>query len=260
VRTFLSATEQHEFTSAVRGRNFVLSVALPQSYHSSDKRYPVVYVLDGDGLFGMVGSLTEVATWTAEVPEVIAVCIGYGADSYDEWGQLRQRDLDLPTATPDGLPDDDRPQPDVFLAALADEIVPFVDRSYRTDPGDRCLYGYSSGGFFVLYALLQRSPVFHRYLSGGAFGYETMGYLLKEAERLKDSDHAQQPAHVFLGMSELEAPSCVAAMHEFVDILATAGHGGFHFHSEVYPSERHNAAGIVLTYLHGLRAVFAGFD
>ena len=52
MRTFLSDTEQQEFFSATRGRSYVLSVVLPEGYDTSEKRYPVVYVLDGDLNFG----------------------------------------------------------------------------------------------------------------------------------------------------------------------------------------------------------------
>ena len=121
------------------------------------------------------------------------------------------------------------PQPDVFLQALTDDIVPFVDRTYRTDPDNRCLYGYSAGGLFVLYALLQQSRTFHRYLSGGGFGYSTMGYFCDEAQRVTGGDTWRVPlrprppgnlaGHVFVAMGEQEARSCVSAMHEFVEML-----------------------------------------
>lgn len=257
MRTFLSDTEQHEIFSPTRGRGYVVSVVLPEGYRSSDKRYPVVYVLDGDVILGMVASLTGVAAWMGEVAERITVCVGYGAESYDGWADLRELDLAFP-----GTPVDDlrlpasRPQPEVFLAALADDIVPFVDDTYRTDPGDRSLYGYSWGGFFVLYALLQRLPTFHRYLSGGAFGYWTMGYLCHQAQLVKESGRGLA-ARVFVAMSEHEAPSCVAAMHEFVDTLTAAGGPDFRLVGEVFPTEGHNAAAVALTYLHGLGEVFA---
>jgi len=257
MRTFLSDIEQHEIFSPIRGRRYALSVVLPDGYGSSDKRYPVIYVLDGDVILGMVASLTGVAAWTGEVGERITVCVGYGADSYDEWADLREVDLAFPGAMVGALADPARrPQPEVFLAALTDDIVPFVDDTYRTDPGDRSLYGYSWGGFFVLYALLQRSQTFHRYLSGGGFIDLTMGYLCHQAQLVKDSGRGLA-ARVFVGMSEHEAPSCVAAMHEFVGTLTAAGGEDFRLVGEVYPTEGHNAAAIALTYLHGLRSVFA---
>jgi hypothetical protein len=130
---------------------------------------------------------------------------------------------------------------------LIDDIVPFVDRTYRTDPDDRCLHGYSAGGFFVVYALPQQSRTFHRYLSGSGFGYSTMGYLCDEAQRVTGGDTWRVPlrprppgnlaGHVFVAMAEHEAKSCVSAMHEFVEILEAAGSSDLHLVSEVFPTE-----------------------
>src|SRR3712207_7926770 len=44
----------------------------------------------------------------------------------------------------------------LFLDALTQEMIPFIEANYRTNPSDRCLYGYSSSGFFVLYALFHQ--------------------------------------------------------------------------------------------------------
>ena len=138
----LFGTRQHELFCGGRGRSYVLSVALPEDYHASRKRYPVVYILDGDILFGMAASLTMSAAWAQEAPELIAVGIGYGVDSYDQWAKLRELDLALPGATSHDATTANSPQPDLFLQTLREDIVPFVDHTYRTLPDDRCLYGY----------------------------------------------------------------------------------------------------------------------
>jgi uncharacterized protein len=180
VRASLFGTRQHELFCGGRGRSYVLSVALPEDYRDSRKRYPVVYILDGDILFGMA-ALTMSAAWAQEAPELIAVGIGYGVDSYDQWAKLRELDLALPGATSHDATTANSPQPDLFLQTLREDIVPFVDHTYRTLPDDRCLYGYSWGGFFVLYALLRAPDVFRRYISGSGFVDPTTEYLCREA-------------------------------------------------------------------------------
>lgn len=78
-----------------------------------------------------------------------------------------------------------------------------------------------------------------------------------EAQRLASAG-TSLVGHVFVAMSEQEPQTRISAMHEFVEKLETAGGSDLHLVSEVYPTERHSAAGIALTYLHGLRSVFAG--
>ena len=255
VRASLFGTRQHELFCGHRGRSYVLSVALPEYYHDSDKRYPVVYVLDSDALFGMAASLTVCAVWAQEAPELIAVGIGYGVDSYDQWAELREFDLALPGATshdPSGSAN--RPQPDLFLQTLREDIVPYIDHTYRTVPEDRCLYGYSWGGFFVMYTLLREPDAFRRYISGSGFVAATTEYLRREAELLKDRN-SNLTAAVYISVGEREREQ-VAALHEFVDILGGAPCSNLELSTEVFPDEGHNPGSIALTYLHGMRRVY----
>jgi predicted alpha/beta superfamily hydrolase len=47
-----------------------------------------------------------------------------------------------------------------FLDFLEHEVIPFVDRTYRTIPSDRGLLGHSYGGLFAIYALEQTAGAF----------------------------------------------------------------------------------------------------
>ena len=251
----LFGTYQHELFCESRGRSYVLSVALPEDYHASRKRYPVVYILDGDTLFGMAASLTMSAAWAQEAPELIAVGIGYGVDSYDQWAKLRELDLALPGATThDATNPSNSPQPELFLQTLHEDIVPFIDHTYRTLPDDRCLYGYSWGGFFVLYTLLHEPATFRRYMSGSGFVEPTTEYICREARHLRDrNSNLDATAYVSVGERERDQ---VAALHEFVDVLGGVRRMNLELSTEVYPSEGHGPAGIALTYLRGMRKVY----
>lgn len=95
-RTALFGTEERTLFCPTLGREYHLSVALPESYSTSTQPYPVIYVLDGDLFFGMAAGLTPIARWCVGVPEVIIVGISYGMESYEQWVQLRERDLKSP--------------------------------------------------------------------------------------------------------------------------------------------------------------------
>jgi uncharacterized protein len=84
-RTTLFGTEERTLFCSTPGREHHLSVALPDGYSSSTQAYPVIYVLDGDFIFGMAAGLTRFSNWFRGVPEAIIVGIGYGMDSVDEW-------------------------------------------------------------------------------------------------------------------------------------------------------------------------------
>ncbi len=58
-RAALFGTEARTLFSTIRGRDYHLSVALPDSYTTSTQAYPVIYVLDGDFNFGVAAGLTR---------------------------------------------------------------------------------------------------------------------------------------------------------------------------------------------------------
>jgi predicted alpha/beta superfamily hydrolase len=247
--------EQHMIFSRAGRRNFQLSVTVPDGYESSDRRHPVVYVLDGDVLAGMVASLTTPAQWAWEVPELIVVSIGYGVDNYDQWVETKGVDFSLPDITShDSAGSAGSSPPQLFLQALADDIVPFVDQAYRTTPDDRCLYGVSQAGFFVLYALFNRPELFQRYLSGSGVWQPQSSYLCETAQHVFDR-YEGRSIQLYLSLGELESEP-MAAFREFTNILTDLQDPHLDLTVEVYPNVGHDPELIALTYLHGLRNVY----
>ena len=56
----LDNTEQFSITSKyVEGETYIIQVGLPIGYSSSQKSYPVLYVSDGDYVFGMAKEIAE---------------------------------------------------------------------------------------------------------------------------------------------------------------------------------------------------------
>src|SRR5690348_15093389 len=138
-RTTIYGTEERTLVSTIVGQEYHLSIALPESYATSNQPYPVVYVLDGDLLFGMATALTPFTHWFTGVPEVIIVGISYAMTNIDQWVELRERDFKIPEVR-DAPPNS---AANLFLDALTQEMIPFIEANYRTNPSDRCLYGYS---------------------------------------------------------------------------------------------------------------------
>ena len=85
-RAALFGTEERTLFSTIRGREYHLSVALPDSYKTSTQAYPVIYVLDGDYNFGVAAGLTRFSNWFRKVPELIIVGIGYDMETSDAIG------------------------------------------------------------------------------------------------------------------------------------------------------------------------------
>src|SRR5438094_763831 len=68
------------FASQATGRTYHVYVRLPQNYAADpSKRYPIVYLLDGDSLFPILAASHLYLTIDDKLPEAIVVGIAYGS-------------------------------------------------------------------------------------------------------------------------------------------------------------------------------------
>jgi predicted alpha/beta superfamily hydrolase len=130
-------------------------VHLPASYNTSGNAYPVLYLLDGTPAFllEMIAVTTRLRN-DRNAPEMIIVAI----ENTD-----RNRDM-MPVVAKD-LPGP--PRAEIFLGFLEKELIPDMEKAYRTAQ-PRILQGKSLSGLFTIYALLARPTVFNAYVGCSA--------------------------------------------------------------------------------------------
>lgn len=130
-------------------------VYLPPSYHQGGRRYPVLYMHDGQNLFdrttGFAGQEWEVdetmQRLSAEGLEAIIVGLpNTGADRIHEYNPFRQLK---------GRGED-------YLAFITDTVKPMIDSDFRTlpDHDHTGIMGSSMGGLISMYGFFHRPDVF----------------------------------------------------------------------------------------------------
>ncbi|WP_411818705.1 alpha/beta hydrolase [Hyphococcus sp. DH-69] len=149
----------HLIKSETLGRSFHIYVNLPRAYDWGDDNYPVIYLLDGGMTYPVLSSYFLLMTIDEPMPEAIIVGISYGATSPAD-GNFRSTDYTLPSKEREhwgGAPQ--------FIQFLDEELLPFIDANYRTDPSHRVLFGQSLGGQFAIYAAMMRPDLFWGYIA-----------------------------------------------------------------------------------------------
>jgi predicted alpha/beta superfamily hydrolase len=135
-------------TSSVLGEVRAYTVRLPEGYaREPQRRYPVVYVLDGPPLDDHTAQGARPLAAAGQAPGLIVV----GIPNMQRSG--RARDFLPPFlkfARRDGTPFTGGA--DRFLRFIRDELVPRIERDYRTTR-PRLLVGHSLGAIFVSYSL-----------------------------------------------------------------------------------------------------------
>src|SRR6478609_5024349 len=131
-----------KFKSAIDSQEYVLYVQLPDNYAKSDKKYPVLYVTDGQWFFQSVLQAYYGHHYDGFVPDLIVVGITW-TDNYEA---NRGRDF-TPTHLESFSTSGNAAK---FLAVIKNEITRYIDSTYRTDKKDKALYGTSLGGLFAV--------------------------------------------------------------------------------------------------------------
>ena len=164
-------------------------VHLPASYNTSGDAYPVLYLLDGTPAFllEMIAITTRLRN-DRNAPEMIIVAI----ENTD-----RNRDM-MPVVAKD-LPGP--PRAEAFLGFLEKELIPDIEKTYRTAQ-PRLLEGKSLSGLFTIYALLARPTAFNAYVGCSAGWFtETSDYFLGLGRRAFRTVESFATRRVFMANS-----------------------------------------------------------
>jgi hypothetical protein len=127
--------------------------------------YPVLYVLDGEAMMGMVTGQLE---YLSESYKIIPSMIIVGIENTD-----RIRDL-TPThsiISPDGKPDTSANAfgknsggGEKMLQFIQQELMPYINHNYPAAPYN-ILYGHSLGGLMAVHALVNHPGLFNAYIA-----------------------------------------------------------------------------------------------
>jgi predicted alpha/beta superfamily hydrolase len=241
-------TRGHLLQSDALAGEVALTIWLPPSYESSDATYPVIYVLDAPMTFAFAAQGALITNFDEAMPEVLVVGVGEPLTSAYQWGSNRARDY-----APRPVPDDPASgQAGTFFDALQQEIVPFVDGQYRTDPTDRILWGHSLGGAFAVYALLERGGLFQRVIATSPAAYEQGVQLLNPDAWPEAGASVRANLFTSIGSQDVEYRP---GFDWLSDQVRPRGYADMRFETAIIPDCGHIGAS-TFGYLTGLRSVF----
>jgi hypothetical protein len=234
------------------GRQYQLHIGLPDSYATNPaRRYPVVYVTDGYWDFQKITAIHGCLVYDKYTPEFITVGLGYAGENLD-YGNLRRWEL---SPAPFGDNGEASGHAADFLKTIETEIIPLVDREYRTDPSCRVLCGASMGGLFTLYAMYSRPDLFQGYVAATPAVVLGNDWLFGYEEAFAKSGRAIK-ARLFAAVGGNESPGYVSGVLRFSQRIDSRKYEGLKYQFRIIEGERH--AGMQpIAYTYGLQFVFA---
>lgn len=252
--------QEMTLSSNVNGRTYVLRVRLPESYAAGGSDYPVMVVLDGEGLFNLASDLAPIEVgWSRApldrearpVPEVIIASVFLPRDPADPF---RRNFEYMPALSEDSQVPSSRDYmqkveklfgvkmkfggAENFFQVLAKEILPTIETVYRTDPSRRILVGSSASGCFAAYSLFKQPDLFSDYMIiSPAVPPEIL-----RMEAAWHAAHDDLPAHVLLttGERELSEPLGIfTATVKFSELLQSRRYPKLDLETWIVPDANH---------------------
>lgn len=222
---------------------------------SDNRKYPVIYLLDGSSNFYSVMGLVERLGETMIVPEMIIV----GIPNTDRF-------RDLTPSKPEA--DSTFPFPPTvgggkaFTSFLETELIPYIDSTYPTAPY-RMMIGHSLGDLMVINTLLHHSHLFNSYLAIDPSLWWDKDLMVKQADSVFRTVNYKSKS-LYLAMANNGIPdgrklddvmsdtsedtANARPMLLFSDILESGKSDGLRWKFHYYPDDNHNSVTTIATY------------
>lgn len=234
-------------SSMVNGQEYVLQISLPASYDKSNKKYPVVYLMDSQWDFPLLTALYGEQFYDRFIPELIIVGITWGGN-HPNYDSLRARDY-TPTnekrLSQSGAAEK-------FLSFIKKEVFPFMETNYRVDTNQKTLAGCSLGGLLTLYTLFTKPEMFSNYIAASpAFTWDNNVLYKYEAQYYSNPDHPS--AKLFMCVGGVE--SSVLGFQKLSSFLNDRHYSNLQMESRVLENTGHSGTKGE-GYARGLQFVF----
>lgn len=224
---------EHEFTIPDLNRPRLVRIYLPPDYEASDRRYPVLYMHDGQNLFDDATSYA--GEWGVdETLNELFEKQGFGliVVGIDNGGDKRMNELSP-------WPNEDYGEAEgrQYMEFLVNDVKTYIDQNYRTlpDQENTAIMGSSMGGLISHYAIFEYPQVFSRAgVFSPSYWFSNEVYAFSQPDKLADS------ARLFVLMGGKEGGDGVEDMEKMISRLLDDGLPKNRLKSKVVPDGEHN--------------------
>jgi predicted alpha/beta superfamily hydrolase len=221
--------------------SFSIFVSLPKDYaKKKNQNFPVIYLLDANVYFDIIAdAMNEIHSK--------AILVGIGYKDFVMMDSLRNRDYTFPKASPqDSFPISGGAFN--FLFFIKNEIIPYIDKAYRTETNNRTLMGHSLGAYFTLFVLMQEilntDHTFKNYVAASPSLHYGNKFLMDQWKQSVVYDNSiQQYLWLTCGAKEDIEDSTgtegIDNFNSFVQILDSSKYKNVAVKVEIYPAFGH---------------------
>jgi predicted alpha/beta superfamily hydrolase len=235
-----------QFDSKVLDEGKEVFIYLPASYKESASRYPILYVLDGGDYFEPFAGMMKYLSLFELIPEMVVVAVAHG-DRLEEFTYTKANEKTGNWPTSGGA--------ETFHRFLSDELVPYIDSSYRTHPF-RILVGHSLGGLFAVETLSRTPALFQATIALSPSLYWNQFEWLKNAEHFLTKYNSLK--HFLFISGEEKDEEQKRYLDKFKTLTEVSAPKGFSYEYRCFPEEDHGSVALPGLFAN-LKQLFVGW-
>jgi predicted alpha/beta superfamily hydrolase len=236
----------HTITSKILGRDYQLYISFPKNYSTKDSiSYPVIYVLDGKFCLPIIRATKIFIENDIEEFIIVGVNASNIAHRYEDYTTSVSTSEDEKEEKKRNVPKGSVKSGGAakFLESLKTEIIPFVDKNYKTN-ADRGIFGYSYAGLFTAYCLVNSDGYFTRFgISSPALWWDNEKLLNQAVTQINENKTNDLPqTKVFISVGEKESPTMVSTMIKYSKYLEYRNYDNINLQWQIFEKETHGSA------------------
>ncbi len=216
--------KNHVINSKILNEKREFQVYLPSDYSETAKKYPVLYILDGQRFFLYGVSLYQSFSHFKLTPQFIIIGI---KNSYPERFRHFGKDNDQ------------------FVKFIEEELMAFIDNRFRTT-NENLLFGWEYGGSLGLHIMTSKSKLFDGYILASPYPIE------ESVKSLDNITELNKNLYFSVSPDEYAVKQGVIKLDSLLSTKQIKGLSWFHLKLDI---EKHRSTGYPTLY-HGLRNYF----
>lgn len=220
----------YKYESKIIGEAYLLPVYFPEGF-DTNKRYPVLYALDGNTNFLTIAEKVKDAVKKNLIAPHIVVGIGYVNEN------KRSRDY-----TPVYVKNEGDGKVDIFFEFVSKELIKVIEKNFAADTGrlNRALTGHSYGGIACLYALFNHQETFSKFIIGSpSLWYGDNIFFKYEQDYFEKNKNLN--AKVYIGMGGFEEGWMEPLYLEFTERLKSRNYNNLYLITKMYQGHDHTS-------------------
>ncbi len=223
----ISIGDNYTINSKILKQDREIQIYLPDSYRGSDKKYPVLYVLDGQWFFSSGVSIQKALRTPDAIPEMIVV------------GIINSNPLRRTLFSDDS---------EKFTNFLKEEVISFIDSNYRTNT-ERIIFGWEAAAYYISETILKEKGLF----TGGIV---TDGG--HASEKIVKGFESDTEVYLYISNSKKDIFN-IKETETFNNILKKANPKNLHWKYELFNDEVHETLGHLAMY-KGIKHYYHNYD